>query len=115
MLFGNKQNIFQLPAATDEVLKGNIPIVHELQTVTVTLVAGVGTVDLDSVVGKGLGEVYGILPLMTEADSKVLGVKVAAHSATAGKVTVTVRASASSTASITFKAYIVGVVYPVNQ
>lgn len=102
-------------ALLDPIVKGAVPLIHELHenVVVGAMVAGVKTVDVDSVFGKGKGEVLGIIPFKTREAANVGLVYSAAASGTAGKVTITQNSTnSSSTTNVTNSFYLIGRIFP---
>lgn len=65
------------------------------------LVAGTVDVDVDSVFGKGVGEIEGAVLLNSGGTDEVIGINVVEHASTSGKVTVTINSSdATSTTAL---------------
>lgn len=113
-------NVFPLNSAlVDPIVKGAVPVAFELhENVAVgAMVAGVKTVDVTSVFGKGKGVVLGIIPLKTrEAANVGLVYSVAAHSTDAGKLTITQNSTSnSSTTNVTNSFLIFGRIYPSDE
>lgn len=76
-------------------LRGSVPLVAQIISINpAAMVAGVIAVDADCVIGKGLGEVLGIVPMQSVvAANEIIGLSVAAHSSDAGKITITINSN----------------------
>lgn len=101
----------------DPNARGAIPFGMEVHEVAFgAMSSGVKTADVVSRFGRGKGEVYGIIPLRSrDGNNQALAFNVAAHSADAGKLTITMHStSSSSTGNYTIYVLIVGRAFPVN-
>jgi len=101
----------------DPNARGNVPLVGQLYLGQAmgAMVAGVKATDFDCKFGKGQGEVLGVIPLVTKGagDNESLAFTVAAHSSTAGKITLTMHSSdATATDDLTISFIVVGRIYP---
>lgn len=102
----------------DPNARSNVPLVKQLVKIDpAAMVAGVITVDVVSLFGKDKGEVLGITPLANiEATNELIGLTVAAHSSTAGSLTVTINSTdATSTTNLAaFYCFIYGRIFPTD-
>lgn len=102
----------------DPNMRGESPLVIEIQEIDPgAMVAGVIATDAVSKIGKGKGEVWGGFLLNSLADTnEPIGCTVATHSSTAGKITITLNSSnSSSTVNLgATKVLVVGKLLPVN-
>lgn len=107
-----KSNVFPLNSLAEDIEgRGTYPLVEEWIEVTPgALVAGTIDVDVNSVLGKGLGEVSHVSGVSAAAAGEILGGIVIPHATEDGKLTVSIFSSdvASTTDFGTFIVKVVG-------
>jgi hypothetical protein len=95
--FKNVFPLLPLNAKLANTMQGEELLVERHLVDFAAQVDGVITADVDSVFGKGKGEAYGVYAGKTlDSANHVLGFSVAAHSTTAGKLTITMNSTNSS-------------------
>lgn len=103
-------------SALDPNVRGEAPAVQEIHRDVAmgAMVAGIKVTSVDSKIGKGLGEVWGIIPLGTKGagDNEALAFS-AALSSTDGKVDITMHSTdATATDNLTISFILVGRLLP---